>query len=219
MLSTVEETICLMNALSVQEKIIHFAKQEFLQYGFNDASLRNIAAAAGMTTGAIYTYFKDKNALFEAIVDPVYSQVEGIFEELSASYYNADTVLCDITFQKSIDDFEEIYGFIYKHFDLFRLLVVGANGSSRSNFVHTIVDYEVQHTLIYLERMKRSKNIDAQIDCTILHIISESYINALLEPVRHNMSYEEALENLSFLVIFYTGGWQSIFNELFSKKT
>lgn len=208
-----------MNALSVQEKIIHFAKQEFLQYGFNDASLRNIAAAAGMTTGAIYTYFKDKNALFEAIVDPVYSQVEGIFEELSASYYNADTVLCDITFQKSIDDFEEIYGFIYKHFDLFRLLVVGANGSSRSNFVHTIVDYEVQHTLIYLERMKRSKNIDAQIDCTILHIISESYINALLEPVRHNMSYEEALENLSFLVIFYTGGWQSIFNELFSKKT
>lgn len=206
------------NELSVQQKIIHFAKQEFLHYGFKDASLRNIATAAGMTTGAIYTYFKDKNALFEAIVDPVFAKVEDIFEELSASYYNSNAIISDITFQNSLEDLYLIYDFIYKHFDVFRLLVVGADGSSRCDFVHTIVAHEVKHTLDYLERMKISKNINTQIDSTIIHIISESYINALLEPVRHNMSHKEALKNLNFLVIFYTGGWQSIFNELFNKK-
>lgn len=206
------------NELSVQQKIIHFAKQEFLHYGFKDASLRNIATAAGMTTGAIYTYFKDKNALFEAIVDPVFAKVEDIFEELSASYYNSNAIISDITFQNSLEDLYLIYDFIYKHFDVFRLLVVGADGSSRCDFVHTIVAHEVKHTLDYLEKMKISKNINTQIDSTIIHIISESYINALLEPVRHNMSHKEALKNLNFLVIFYTGGWQSIFNELFNKK-
>jgi hypothetical protein len=39
--------------------------------GLSESLSRGIAAAAGVTTGAIYTYFKDKNALFEAIVDPV----------------------------------------------------------------------------------------------------------------------------------------------------
>ncbi|ABR49966.1 transcriptional regulator, TetR family [Alkaliphilus metalliredigens QYMF] len=206
------------NELSVKEKIMHFAKQEFLYHGFKDASLRNIAAATGMTTGAIYTYFKDKNALFEAIVDPVCIQVKEIFDALSSSYYDTETVISDITIQKSLDNFYLIYDFIYKHFDVFRLLVVEADGSSKSDFVHTIVDYEVKHTLAYLDRMKKKNNLYVEIDCSTLHIISESYINALLEPVRHNMSHEEALKNLDFLVIFYSGGWQSVFNELFNEK-
>jgi AcrR family transcriptional regulator len=207
----------LINELSVEEKIMYFAKREFQNCGFRDASLRNIAAAANMTTGAIYTYFKDKNTLFEAIVDPVCTQVEGIFKELSSSYYNSNAIVCDITFQKSLADLQLIYDFIYQNFDIFRLLVVGAEGSSRSNFVHSIVDYEVTHTLAYLEQLKASRSSDAQIDCAVIHAISEGYINALLEPVRHNMNREDALKNLNTLVIFYTGGWQSVFNELFNK--
>ena len=206
------------NELSTQQKIIHFAKQEFLQCGFKDASLRNISAAAGMTTGAIYAYFKDKNALFEAIVDPLLLQVEGILFELSESYYNANAIVSNITFEKTLDDLHQIYEFIYKHFDIFRLLVVGAEGSSRSDFIHTLVDHEVKHTLAYLDVMKGNRNSGIQISLTTIHTISESYINALLEPVRHNMSKEEALKNLEFLVTFYTGGWQTVFSALFDKK-
>jgi len=206
------------NELSTQQKIIHFAKQEFLKCGFKDASLRNISAAAGMTTGAIYAYFKDKNALFEAIVDPVLLQVEGIFSELSESYYNANAIVSNITFEKTLDDLHHIYEFIYKHFDIFRLLVVGAEGSSRSDFIHTLVDHEVAQSLAYMDVMKGNKNPGIQISLTTIHTISESYINALLEPVRHSMSKEEALNNLEFLVTFYTGGWQTVFSALFDKK-
>lgn len=82
-----------------------------------------------------------------------------------------------------------------------------------------IVDHEVSHTFAYLERLKASKGLDTQIDCAVIHAISEGYINALLEPVRHNMSHEEARKNLNILVIFYTGGWHSVFNELFNEET
>lgn len=204
--------------LSVQDKILLFAKVEFLNHGFKDASLRSIASAAGMTTGAIYTYFKDKNALFEAIVDPVCEQVKSTFSDLSASYYNEEKVVSDITFEKTLEDLDFIYGFIYSNFDIFRLLIVGAEGSSRADFIHTIVDYEVEHTIAYLDRMKLSQDSMNKINRRIIHTISESYINALFEPVRHDMSHEEALSNLDFLVVFYTGGWQKVFEKLTEKQ-
>lgn len=208
----------MVDALNVRQRLLDAAKQEFIRYGFKDASLRNIAAAAGMTTGAIYTYFKDKNALFEAIVGPVCLQVDAIFDEMSQHYYDENSVISEITTQNTLADLHEIYGFIYANFEVFRLLVVGAEGSSRADFVHSIVDNEVKHTMAYLERMKIIDNSKVHMDCSMVHIISEGYINAILEPVRHNMRLEEALKNLNFLIIFYTGGWQSIFEEVKNKK-
>jgi AcrR family transcriptional regulator len=208
-----KEVITLIAEASVQEMIIHSAKEEFLQHGYKDASLRNIAAASGMTTGAIYTYFKDKNALFEAIVDPVYSHVERLFSELSESYYTAEAIVGDISPEKSMADLNQVYSYIYDNFDLFRLLVVGAEGSSRADFIHSIVDCEVNHTLAYLEKWKDTRNVTcSKISRAIIHTISEGYINVLLEPVRHNQTREEALKNIEVLVVFYTGGWKSVFN-------
>ena len=42
---------------STIDNILNSAKAEFLEKGFKDASLRNIAKQAGVTTGAIYGYF------------------------------------------------------------------------------------------------------------------------------------------------------------------
>lgn len=49
-------------------KLLEAAKTEFLTKGFRNASLRNIAASAGVTTGAIYRYYANKEALFDALV-------------------------------------------------------------------------------------------------------------------------------------------------------
>ena len=38
------------------------AKEEFLQKGFQKASLRNIVKQAGVTTGAFYGYYESKEA-------------------------------------------------------------------------------------------------------------------------------------------------------------
>nr|MCR5213479.1 TetR/AcrR family transcriptional regulator [Eubacterium sp.] len=41
------------------ERIIECAEKEFLEKGYNDASLRRIANSAGVSTSTIYTRFKD----------------------------------------------------------------------------------------------------------------------------------------------------------------
>ena len=52
-----------------KKKLLESAKKEFLEKGYMGASLRTIAANAGVTTGAMYRHFKDKDALFCALVD------------------------------------------------------------------------------------------------------------------------------------------------------
>ena len=46
--------------MTTQEKIINVATQEFLNSGYLGASLRKIAKAAHVTTGAMYGYYKNK---------------------------------------------------------------------------------------------------------------------------------------------------------------
>ena len=57
------------SAAETKAKILESAKNEFLDKGFVNASLRTIASNAGLTTGAMYRHFKDKDALFCALVD------------------------------------------------------------------------------------------------------------------------------------------------------
>ena len=49
------------------ENLREAGKQEFLACGFKGASMRNIAARLQVTTGAIYRYYTDKEALFDAL--------------------------------------------------------------------------------------------------------------------------------------------------------
>ena len=55
------------------ERIHQAAQAEFLEKGFQRASLRSIVKSVGMTTGAFYGYYKSKEALFEALVGSHYT--------------------------------------------------------------------------------------------------------------------------------------------------
>ena len=48
----------------VSERILVCAREEFLEKGYSEASLRTIAAKADTTTGSIYSRFGDKEGLF-----------------------------------------------------------------------------------------------------------------------------------------------------------
>lgn len=50
--------------------VLQSAQREFLDKGYEKASLRSIAQNAGVTTGALYVRFPNKSALFAALVEP-----------------------------------------------------------------------------------------------------------------------------------------------------
>ena len=52
---------------STLERIHTAALAEFLEKGYQAASLRGIVKTAGVTTGALYGYYDSKEALFAAL--------------------------------------------------------------------------------------------------------------------------------------------------------
>lgn len=67
----------------VREAIINASKDEFLNYGYDNASMRRIAQKANMTVGNLYRYFANKQAINETIVTPVLNEINEMVKEIS----------------------------------------------------------------------------------------------------------------------------------------
>jgi len=65
----------------LNEKILESARSEFLAYGYQDASLRRICRAAGLTTGALYKRYESKDSLFVALLEPTLTALDQYGQE------------------------------------------------------------------------------------------------------------------------------------------
>ena len=66
--------------------LLEAGKREFLEKGFQGASLRSIAASLGVTTGAIYGYYTDKEAMFDALVSEPAQKLADRYRELQKTF-------------------------------------------------------------------------------------------------------------------------------------
>jgi AcrR family transcriptional regulator len=57
--------------VAARDKLLELALEEFAERGFDEASLNEILARAGISKGAYYYYFDDKEDLFAAAIDRV----------------------------------------------------------------------------------------------------------------------------------------------------
>lgn len=63
--------------------IVEAAEEEFAAKGFQKASLRKIAEKAGTRISNIYNYFKNKEALYQYLVEDFFEQAQLIFLKIS----------------------------------------------------------------------------------------------------------------------------------------
>ncbi|MBR4224544.1 MAG: TetR/AcrR family transcriptional regulator, partial [Oscillospiraceae bacterium] len=123
-----------------RDKLIACAKQEFTEKGFAKASLRKIASDAGLTTGAVYFFFKDKNGLFGAVVDETLKGFMTIIREHFAEETTED-LKSYVHVKGDHDDLaKRIVGYLYDNYDVMMLLFDKAHGSEYENAVDTVID-------------------------------------------------------------------------------
>jgi TetR/AcrR family transcriptional regulator, acrAB operon repressor len=72
-----------LEALETRERLLDAAEVVFRQRGVTRTSLAEVAAAAGVTRGAVYWHFKDKTALFHAMCDRATLPLDALFERAS----------------------------------------------------------------------------------------------------------------------------------------
>ena len=111
---------------NIRAALLESGKKEFLEHGFDKASLRTICQNAGVTTGAFYSHFKKKEDLFSALVE----------DDLRLYNQMYDGLMDRIIDQKStqLDSEALLMSFIMDHRDLFKLLFDCAQGTKYENF-------------------------------------------------------------------------------------
>ncbi|MCR5323967.1 MAG: TetR/AcrR family transcriptional regulator [Lachnospiraceae bacterium] len=193
-------------------KIMAAAKEEFLEYGYEKASMRGIADRCGLTAAGIYRHCKDKEDLFCQLVSPSEEKLKKWagghlrrYEELVASGQKKGK---KITWQDSnIDMMREV---VYPNMVDYHILIAKSKGSRYENFLHDMTEESQNRFLSYLEELRTAGFNTPNISPRQLHLLLTAYLTALFEPVVHNYSYEEAVAALETLEKFFLPGWKQL---------
>lgn len=195
-------------------KIQQAAIDEFLEKGFRGASLRQIVKHAGVTTGAFYGYFSSKEALFASIVEPHAQAIMAHFMEAQLRF--ADLPKNEQPSHMGIESsscIDWMVDYICEHRDPIKLLLSKAEGTSYENFVHNIVEVEVEYTLKYMDVLRELGYTVPRLDKTLCHIIASGMFGGIFEVVIHDIPKKQAMRDVGQLRAFYTAGWSALIEE------
>ena len=116
---------------SLDPLIIEAARQEFLTHGYQKASLHKIAERAGITTGALYTRYKNKDALFCSLVEPVLGAMYRESEPIARLYREVQAHPSAEALLKAIRQEEQVYlNLLFEHYEDCILFFCKSEGSS-----------------------------------------------------------------------------------------
>ena len=195
----------------MHEKIIAAATSEFLEHGFESASMRRIAAEVGLTVGALYRHFSGKEDMFSALVEPTVNELMVKYKDFCEQGY--EIMKCgDVNqlWNESASETKWLMSFVYDHINEFRLLICCSRGTKYQSFLHDMASMEERTTLDYFEHMKQYGMTVNELSKKEFHMLVTANVSALFEAVIHGFEREEAMHYAETLDAFFSAGWKKI---------
>ena len=199
------------------KKILDCGKKIFKDQGFEKSNLRAICKAAGVTTGAFYGHFEDKEALFSELVEPIVSQIQRsytMYEDRSFDVYKKEKHIKKETIYKILESKAqgaiEMVLYFFEHKDVFELLVFGSYGTKFNNFLDEIIEREDKNHFEILSMIYGEDHVNDVITNRGIHLINHAYFYALSEVAVHSKSIEEVKLNATLISEFFNEGWKKI---------
>ena len=133
---------------SLDDGIIQAAYSEFLAYGFQKASLHKIAEKAGVTTGAIYTRYKNKDALFASLLQDFFDTMRTLFSPVAEEYEKAKHSAQPEDILRAINAEEQVYfRLLTEHHNDCTLFFCRSDGSSIETMLHKLMNQKADQTV------------------------------------------------------------------------
>ena len=187
-----------------KERLLACAKKEFVEKGYAKASLRAICREAGVTTGALYFFFQDKDVLIRV-------------RELIAAHRETETdEAAKSVISSGHDDSSEVeltkilVHELYRNREEVLLLINGAVGSSMENAVDLIIDEMDEHNLMLTKAMCDELQIP-MIHQALVHWMSHNQVDMFLYMIQHIEEEEQALAFAGQAMNYLIGGWYGMF--------
>ncbi len=177
------------------DTLLDCAQKEFLEKGFENASLRKISFDCGVSTHTIYTRFGDKNGLFSAIV-----------KDAAADLPEKITFKDKIFFLDSKEDFSFL-DFIYSNYSVYKLLLCSSKGSIYENYLEKLSLSEEKNFKKNIKKIFKSKS-DA--DSFFVRSSLKSFYSDLCEILKNDLSLKNAKIFFKRSCRFKKAGWQAL---------
>ena len=208
-----EKILADKDELNTRAKILRAAKQEFLDKEFAGTNVRVIAEKAGVTTGALYNLFDNKDGIFEALVSGVFNEFLDIVahhDGFDAENFGMKTSDLSTIIELSQHRFLKMIDFFYDNWDAMKLIVCCSKGSSYENIFDKAIDITDRETLQWLEQdsVKMSRRIRF-----FIHVMVTSHFENLKEIFYHNLKKSEAIEYILDFNVYHCAGWKQYWME------
>lgn len=208
-----EKIIVNKDELNTRAKILRAAKQEFFEKGFMGASVRSISARAGLTTGAIYNLFKNKEGIFETLVGDVFDMLMEQAQHKTTPDecgYNMKTSDLSVILEISQQRFLSMVDFFFDNWDAMKLIICCSQGSSYEYIFDKAIDFVEQETLSWLkyDEIHITRRIQF-----FIHVMVSSHFENLKEIFYHDLTKQEAIEYAIDFNIYHCAGWKQYWIE------
>lgn len=198
-----------------KEKLLASAEHEFMEKGYQGASLRNICKNAGVTTGALYFFFKDKDDIFASLVAPVLGSIRTMME----AHMQQELQEVKGELQEGQDDFsDDIYASqriiheLYQNYDRVQLLLTKSQGSSLAGFIDEFVAFTEKNYRMLADAQAKVCGVSAPDDYTI-HWMAHMQIDAFVHLLTHEPDEEKAVAHLGDILKYLLAGWYALFQK------
>ena len=190
-------------------RVLAAAREEFLAYGFEKASMRRVGERCGLTAAGLYRHCRDKADLFDLLVAPAVGQLDAWMEDHQARYLTAVQEDGALQWKDSwIDMMREV---VYPQVEDYHLLLTCSSGTKYENFLHDLTQTSQEKILLYLPVLRQKGLAIRDISPRELHLLFSAYVTALFEPVIHRYSLDESMQCLETVEAFFLPGWKALF--------
>ena len=111
-----------MAVIKTKETLVDVARQLFAKWGVGNTTMNDIAQASKKGRRTLYTYFKNKNDIYLAVIESELNQLQGRLEKIGS---------------KNLEPEEKLKTFIFNRLDAVRE-VVKRNGSLHADFFRDV---------------------------------------------------------------------------------
>lgn len=184
--------------------IIKAAQKEYLTKGYNKSALRNIAKEAGVTTGAIYFFFENKEDLFKSVIKAPLEELKKSFSLHSEREKRNFKNNIKTEEEEDVRAAREIVNIMFKNKDSMRIIL--------ANREHPVIKEWMDEMIQYSEKQAREyfRILNIDMEKSICHWLSHIQFERFIYIFEHCKNIEEAEKELYFMVKFIRGGFYSL---------
>ena len=200
-----------------RELILKSARKQFLEKGFQGASIRKIASDAGVTYGALYGYFASKEELFCALADPLIGRIMKKLDDMEAAMLALPAEkrllgMSDVFYVR----LPELVELIFEDREIVKLVIGGAKGTKYESFMSELVKRDARAISAAAEN---DKTPGVQLfDAKTLEIMIEGYMAALFHLIVSGRDQQTVSQSMEIFAKVYAAGMLELMKDSENEK-